>query len=68
MQQLNPAILSLFHQTYHHSARQYYAKLGVATSSQPPTEASFAVDSDTQVIIDQLNWQTGLNNPSAIED
>jgi len=40
-------------------ARQAYAKMGVATSSQPPTEASWAVDSDTQVIIDQerlANW------------
>jgi len=42
-------------------ARQYYAKLGVATSSQPPTEASFAVDSDTQVIIDHIELANWIN-------
>jgi hypothetical protein len=47
-------------------ARQYYATLGIATSSQPPTEASFAVDSDTKVVVENeqlANWQ----NPNAIE-
>ena len=35
-------------------ARQYYAKLGVATSSQKPTDASWATDADTDVIVDNL--------------
>jgi len=33
-------------------ARQYYAKLGVATSSVKPTDASWATDADTDVIVD----------------
>ena len=50
-------------------ARQYYAKLGVATSSQPPTEASFAVDSDTQVIIDREQEQlTDWINETQVQD
>ena len=48
-------------------ARQAYAKMGVATSSQPPTETSFAVDSDTKIIVDQVelaNWiNEGVENP-----
>ena len=35
-------------------ARQYYAKLGIATSSQKPTDASWATDADTDVIVDNL--------------
>ena len=33
-------------------ARQYYAKLGIATSSVKPTDASWATDADTDVIVD----------------
>ena len=44
----------------------HHAKL-IKQSSQPPTEASFAVDSDTQVIVDQVqlaNWiNEGVENP-----
>ena len=32
--------------------REAYAKLGVSTSSQPPTNASWATDADTQIIVD----------------
>ena len=35
-------------------ARQYYAKLDVATSSVKPTDASWATDADTDVIVDTL--------------
>jgi len=33
--------------------RQMYATLGIATSSVKPTEASWATDADTQIIVDQ---------------
>jgi hypothetical protein len=49
-------------------ARQYYAKLGVATSSQPPTEASFAVDSDTQVIIDHIELANWIDDNQVTQD
>jgi len=48
-------------------ARQAYLAMGVATSSQPPTEASFEAESDTQVIVTQeelANYSIdGVENP-----
>lgn len=42
-------------------ARQYYLSLGVSTSSQPPTEASFEAESETQVIVTQEELANYLN-------
>jgi len=35
-------------------ARQYYAKLGIATSNQKPTTTSWEVDAGTDVLVDDL--------------
>ena len=51
-------------------ARQYYAKLGIATSNQKPTTTSWEVDAGTDVLVDDLlaNQQYLYYDLSGIQD
>jgi len=51
-------------------ARQYYAKLGIATSNQKPTTTSWEVDAGTDVLVDDLlaNQEYFYYDLSGIQD